>query len=118
MLQLNTIVNVIDNTGAKKILYIQKLKRRSSAYLQVFRGVVKKTFGKRVIPKGQKVICALVRSRKSPKPFRTSENACIILNENYEPISSRIFGPIIRLKKNSNRRNLQVLKGITKVYEI
>ena len=105
MLQLRSMLNVADNSGAKvvQLIGIPKKGNRKIAYLgEVFTGVVKKAAPYGQVKSGEVVRAVIVRTRKEVKRtdgsyIRFDENACVIVDKkNHEPRGSRIFGPIPR----------------------
>lgn len=104
MLQLRTILNVADNTGAKKVSMIGMAKKgnRKFAYLgEVINITVKEALPFSLVKKGEILSAIIVRTRKETRRkdgsyIRFDENACVILNskEEKDPKGTRIFGPI------------------------
>lgn len=100
MIQLNSIVQCIDNSRAKKVRCIHIFDKNHSfrPSVCVFRGVVcavnskSQAIGKKVRV-SDLVLCVIVRSKKHTK-IQFNENACILLNDNFEPKANRIIGPI------------------------
>lgn len=107
MLQLRTVLNVADNTGAKKIslIGIPKKGNKKIAYVgDVITGVVKEAMPFGQVKKGEIVYAVVVRARKERKRkdgsyIRFDDNACVILQGKdnlIEPKGTRIFGPIAK----------------------
>ena len=104
MLQLRTILNVADNTGAKKVSMIGMAKKgnRKFAYLgEVINITVKEALPFSLVKQGEVLSAVIVRSRKEKRRkdgsyIRFDENACVILasKEVKDPKGTRIFGPI------------------------
>jgi len=104
MLQLRTILNVADNTGAKKVSMIGMAKKgnRKYAYLgEVINITVKEALPFSQVKKGEVLPAVIVRTRKEVRRkdgsyIRFDENACVILasKEVKDPKGTRIFGPI------------------------
>ena len=104
MLQLRSMLNVADNSGAKiiQLIGIPLNGNRKIAYLgEIFTGVVKKAAPFGQIKSGEVVRAVIVRTRKEVKRadgsyIRFDENACVVLagNETKDPKGTRIFGPI------------------------
>lgn len=104
MLQLRTILNVADNTGAKKVSMIGMAKKgnRKFAYLgEVINITVKEAQPFSLVKKGETLSAVIVRTkkefrRKDGSYIRFDENACVILasKEVKDPKGTRIFGPI------------------------
>lgn len=104
MLQLRSMLNVADNSGAKiiQLVGIPLNGNRKIAYLgEIFTGVVKKAAPFGQTKSGEVVRAVIVRTRKEVKRadgsyIRFDENACVVLasNETKDPKGTRIFGPI------------------------
>ncbi len=104
MLQLRTILNVADNTGAKKVSMIGMAKKgnRKFAYLgEVINITVKEALPFSLVKQGEVLSAVIVRTRKEARRkdgsyIRFDENACVILasKEVKNPKGTRIFGPI------------------------
>ncbi|MBU0647439.1 50S ribosomal protein L14 [Patescibacteria group bacterium] len=115
MIQVQTILNVADNTGAKKVMCIRVLggyKKRYARVGEIITAAVKKATPRAVIKKGDVVRAVIVRTKKEIRRsdgvcLRFDENACVIIDkEKKEFKGSRIFGPIAREVK---------LAGFTKI---
>jgi len=104
MLQLRTILNVADNTGAKKVSMIGMAKKgnRKFAYLgEVINITVKEAIPFSLVKQGEVLSAVIVRTKKEVRRkdgsyIRFDENACVILasKEVKDPKGTRIFGPI------------------------
>jgi len=104
MLQLRTILDVADNTGAKKVSMIGMSKKgnRKFAYLgEVINITVKEAQPFSLVKKGEILTAVIVRTRKEARRrdgsyIRFDDNACVILasKEVKDPKGTRIFGPI------------------------
>lgn len=106
MLQLRSVLNVADNTGAKLVylIGIPGAGNRKYAYIGDVINVVAKTvdpYGQ--IKKGEKLAGVIVRTRKEKRRkdgsyIRFDDNACVILTakDAKEPRGSRVFGPVAR----------------------
>lgn len=111
MLQLRTMLNVADNTGAKKVqmIGVPKKGNRKLAYLgEVITGVVKEALPFGQVKKGEVVYAVIVRTRKEKgRPdgsyIRFDDNACAILQSKdvKDPKGTRIFGPIAKEIKDN-----------------
>jgi large subunit ribosomal protein L14 len=104
MIQTETVLNVADNSGAKKILCIRVLggtRKRYAGIGDIIVVTVKEAIPHAKVKKGDVLNAVVVRTAKSIKrPEDTSlkfdENAAVLLANNGEPIGTRIFGPIAR----------------------
>ncbi|TRZ52339.1 50S ribosomal protein L14 [bacterium] len=111
MLQLRSMLNVADNTGAKKVSMIGMAKKgnRKFAYLgEVINITVKEAQPFSLVKQGEILSAVIVRtkkevSRKDGSYIRFDENACVILasKEVKDPKGTRIFGPIAKEVKEN-----------------
>ena len=105
MIQMGTILQVADNTGAKKIFCI-KMRGGSTAgqYASlgdVITASVKEASPDGTVKKGQVVKAVVVRVRKEQRRkdgsyIRFDRNAVVLINDLGEPIGTRVFGPVAR----------------------
>ncbi|TDA68605.1 MAG: 50S ribosomal protein L14 [Clostridia bacterium] len=104
MIQQESVLNVGDNTGAKKLLCIRVLGgsgRRYAAVGDVIIGTIKEATPGGVVKKGEVVRAVVVRTtrpiqRPDGSTIRFDENAAVIINEQGNPRGTRIFGPVAR----------------------
>ncbi len=104
MIQVETRLNVADNSGAKRIQCIKVLggaKRRTASVGDVIVASVKNVIPNSKVNKGDVVKAVIVRTvygirRKDGSIIRFDKNAAVLINNNNEPIGTRIFGPITR----------------------
>jgi large subunit ribosomal protein L14 len=111
MLQLRTILDVADNTGAKKVSMIGMANKgnRRYAYLgEVINVTVKEAIPYAQIKKGEILRAVIVRTRKETRRpdgsyIRFDNNACVILaaEDVKDPKGTRIFGPIAKEVKDN-----------------
>lgn len=104
MVQFRTMLNVADNSGAKKLMLIG-IPRRSKqrfAYLgDIVTAVVKKADPHGAVKSSEIVKSVIVRTRKEYRRIdgsyiRFDENAAVVIDGNGNPKGTRIFGPIAR----------------------
>lgn len=109
MIQLRTMLNVADNTGAKKVSCIKVLggyQKRYGRLGDVITVAVKEAAPHSMVKKGDVLHAVIVRQRKEygradGSYIRFDENACVIVDrKTKEPKGSRIFGPIARELRN------------------
>ena len=96
MIQQQTILNVADNTGAKRIMCIQVMGgsyRKFGNIGDVIVASVKDASPGGVVKKGDVVKAVIVRSKKG---IRFDENAAVVIKEDKTPRGTRIFGPVAR----------------------
>ena len=104
MIQTETILNVADNSGAKKVLCIRVLggtRRRYASIGDVIVVTVKEAIPHAKVKKGDVLDAVVVRTKKELKrpedtTVRFDENAAVLLSGTGEPIGTRIFGPVAR----------------------
>ncbi|MBP6993806.1 50S ribosomal protein L14 [Candidatus Woesebacteria bacterium] len=106
MLQLRSMINVADNSGAKLVgmIGIPARGRKVKASLgDVITGVVKRAMPYGQVKKGEVIRALIVRTRKERKRHdgsyvRFDDNACVILasKEGKDPKGTRVFGPIAK----------------------
>ncbi len=104
MIQMQTNLDVADNSGAKKIQCIKVLggsKRNFASVGDVIIVSVKEAIPRGRVKKGDIRRAVIVRTAKEVRrsdgtAIRFDGNAAVILNNNDEPIGTRIFGPVVR----------------------
>jgi large subunit ribosomal protein L14 len=104
MIKMRTMLQVADNSGAKRLQCIQVVgsTRKSSATIgDVISVSVKVAIPGGMVKKGQVAKAVIVRTTKETRRedgtfIRFDENAAVIINDNKEPIGTRIFGPVAR----------------------
>lgn len=104
MIQMQTNLEVADNSGAKKVQCIKVLggsKRRTANIGDVIVVSVKEAIPRGRVKKGTVHQAVIVRTahglnRQSGEKIRFDSNAVVLINKNGEPIGTRIFGPVTR----------------------
>ncbi len=104
MIQTYTRLDVADNSGAKKVMCIRVLggsKRRYARLGDVIIVAVKEAIPTGTVKKGQVHKAVVVRTTKEQRRpdgsyVRFDRNAAVLINNQMEPIGTRIFGPIAR----------------------
>lgn len=104
MIQQQTILNVADNSGAKKIMCIRVLggsKRRFGRIGDVIVASVKEAIPNGNVKKGQVIKAVVVRTAKEIRRedgsyIRFDDNAAVVIDNNNNPRGTRIFGPVAR----------------------
>ena len=110
MIQQETILQVGDNTGAKKILCIKVLGGSTRKYAgigDIIVATVKEAAPGGVVKKGDVVKAVVVRTRKEIRRvdgsyIAFSENAAVIIDDNNNPRGTRMFGPVARELREKN----------------
>ncbi len=114
MIQMQTNLDVADNSGAKRVQCIKVLggaKRRYASVGDIIVVSVKEAAPRGRVKKGAVMKAVVVRTRKSVKRrdgsvIRFDSNAAVILNNNKEPIGTRIFGPVMRELRAANHMKI------------
>jgi large subunit ribosomal protein L14 len=104
MIQMQTVLNVADNSGARKIQCIKVLggsKRRYAGIGDIIKVSVKDAIPRGKVKKGDVFNAVVVRTRKGVRRpdgslIRFDGNAAVLLNNQLQPIGTRIFGPVTR----------------------
>ena len=104
MIQMQTYINVGDNTGARDLMCIRVLggtRRRYANIGDVVVCSVKKAAPGGMVKKGDVVKAVIVRSAKGLRRddgtyIRFDENAAVIIRDDKQPRGTRIFGPVAR----------------------
>jgi large subunit ribosomal protein L14 len=104
MIKTYTMLVVADNSGAKSVRCIRVMggtKRRYAGVGDIIAANVKLAIAGSAIKKGQVVKCVVVRTRKELRRkdgtyIRFDQNAAVLINDQKEPIGTRIFGPVAR----------------------
>jgi len=108
MIQTETMLNVADNSGARKVLCIRVLggtKKRYAGIGEVIVVAVKEAIPHAKVKKGDVMTAVIVRTKKELKRMddtwvKFDENAAVMLTPNGEPVGTRIFGPVARELRN------------------
>ena len=109
MIQMQTILKVADNTGARSIMCIKVLggsKRQYASIGDIIKVSVKDAAPRGRVKKGDVYNAVVVRTAKGVRRIDGSllkfdENAAVLLNNKLEPIGTRIFGPVTRELRNA-----------------
>ena len=104
MIQMQTVLDAADNSGAKRVQCIKVLggsKRRYAAIGDVIKVTVKDAIPRGKVKKGEIYNAVVVRTAKGVRRndgslIRFDGNAAVILDSRLEPVGTRIFGPVTR----------------------
>ena len=104
MIQMQTVLDAADNSGAKRVQCIKVLggsKRRYAGVGDVIKVSVKDAIPRGKVKMGEIYNAVVVRTRKGVRRkdgslIRFDGNAAVLLNARLEPIGTRIFGPVTR----------------------
>jgi large subunit ribosomal protein L14 len=104
MIQMQSVLNVADNTGARSVMCIKVLggsKRRYASIGDVIKVSIRDAAPRSRVKKGEVYSAVVVRTAKGVRRpdgslIRFDGNAAVLLNSKLEPIGTRIFGPVTR----------------------
>jgi len=104
MIQMQTNLDVADNSGAKQAMCFHVLggsKRRYASLGDVIVVAVKEAIPQATVKKGDVSRAVIVRTTKEVRRedgsyIKFDRNACVLINKEGEPIGTRIFGPVAR----------------------
>jgi large subunit ribosomal protein L14 len=104
MIQMQTVLDVADNTGARSVMCIKVLggsKRRYASVGDIIKVSIKDAAPRARVKKGDVYSAVVVRTAKGVRRpdgslVKFDNNATVLLNNKLEPIGSRIFGPVTR----------------------
>ena len=110
MIQMQSLLSVADNSGAKKVQCIKVLggsKRRYAGIGDVIKVSIKEAIPRGRVKKGDVYSAVIVRTRKGVRRLdgsiiRFDENAAVLLNPQLQPVGTRIFGPVTRELRTEN----------------
>jgi len=108
MIQMQTTLDVADNSGARSVQCIKVLggsHRRYANIGDIIKVSVKEAIPRGKVKKGDVKNAVVVRTKKGVRRpdgslIRFDSNAAVILNDNLQPIGTRIFGPVTRELRN------------------
>ena len=104
MVQMTTILDVADNSGAKKVMCIKVLggsKRKYASIGDVIVVSIREAIPNAKVKKGEVAKAVIVRTKKEIRRadgsyIRFDGNSAVLINKDNEPIGTRIFGPVAR----------------------
>ena len=104
MIQMQTMLNVADNSGARSVMCIKVLggsKRRYAGIGDVIKVTVKEAIPRGKVKKGEVWNALVVRTRHGVRRadgslIKFDGNAVVLLNTQNQPVGTRIFGPVTR----------------------
>ena len=104
MIQTQTILEIADNSGARKVMCIKVLggsKRRYARVGDIIKVAIKEAIPTGRVKKRQVAEAVVVRTKKDIKredgsSIRFDDNAAVLVNTQKQPIGTRIFGPVSR----------------------
>lgn len=104
MIQMQTVLNVADNSGAKKVFCVKVLggsKRKYATVGDIIVVSVKEALPNTKVKKGDVMKAVVVRTvkevrRQDGSYLKFDDNSAVLINNQMEPIGTRIFGPVAR----------------------
>ena len=104
MIQMQTSLEVADNSGAKRLACILPIGGSTGLKAglgDIVTASVKEASPDSNVKKGSVVKCVIVRTRKETRRkdgtyIRFDQNAAVLINDDHEPIGTRVFGPVAR----------------------
>ena len=104
MIQMRTILEVADNSGAKRVMCVKVLggsRRRYATIGDVIVVSIKEALPGAKVKKGDTAKAVVVRTRREQSRadgsyIKFDENSAVLVNKENEPIGTRIFGPVAR----------------------
>lgn len=104
MIQMQTMLDVADNSGARQVMCIKVLggsHRRYAEVGDIIKVTVKEAIPRSKVKKGDVLNAVVVRTRKGVRRqdgslIRFDGNAAVLVNNSNDPIGTRIFGPVTR----------------------
>ena len=104
MIQTQSMLDVADNSGARRVMCIKVLggsHRRYAGIGDIIKVTVKEAIPRGKVKKGQVMTAVVVRTRHGVRRadgsiLRFDDNAAVLQNNKLEPIGTRIFGPVTR----------------------
>ena len=114
MIQMQTKLDVADNSGAKLVQCIKVLggsKRRTASVGDIVVVSVKEAIPRGRVKKGEVLKAVIVRTKKEIRrhdgsAIRFDSNAVVLVNPQGEPIGTRIFGPVTRELRNKGQMKI------------
>ncbi|AJC50433.1 50S ribosomal protein L14 [Coxiella endosymbiont of Amblyomma americanum] len=110
MIQVQSVINVADNSGARRVMCIKVLggsRRRYANIGDIIKVSVKEAMPRGKVEKGDIMNAVVVRTRKGVRRsdgsiIRFDNNAAVLLNSQLQPVGTRIFGPVTRELRKHN----------------
>ena len=110
MIQVESMLHIADNSGARRVQCIKVLggsRRRYAGVGDIVKVTVKEAIPRGRVRKGQIMNAVVVRTRKGVRRpdgslIRFDENAAVLLTPQNQPVGTRIFGPVTRELRTEN----------------
>ena len=121
MIQMQTILDAADNSGARRLMCVKVLggsKRRYANVGDVIKVSIMEAIPRGKVKKGDVYNAVVVRTRKGVRRgdgslIRFDGNAAVLLNSQLQPVGTRIFGPVTR-----ELRGLKFMKIVSLAPEV
>ena len=110
MIQVETMLDIADNSGARRVQCIKVLggsRRRYAGIGDVVKVTVKEAIPRGRVRKGQVMNAVVVRTKRGVRRtdgslIRFDQNAAVLLTAGLQPVGTRIFGPVTRELRTEN----------------
>ena len=110
MIQMQSMLEIADNSGARRVQCIKVLggsKRRYAGVGDIIKVTIKEAIPRGKVKKGDVFNAVVVRTKKGVRRpdgslIRFDSNAAVLLNNQNQPIGTRIFGPVTRELRTEN----------------
>jgi large subunit ribosomal protein L14 len=121
MIQTETVLNIADNSGAKKVLCIKVLggsKKRYARIGDIIKVTIKDAIPRGKVKKGDVYDALVVRTKHGVRRadgslIRFDGNAAVLLDNKKEPIGTRVFGPVTReLRAKNSLKIISLAPGV------
>jgi large subunit ribosomal protein L14 len=126
MIQMRTHLDVADNSGAKRVMCIKVLggsRRRYATIGDVIVVSIKEALPGAKVKKGDTAKAVVVRTRREQSRsdgsyIKFDENSAVLLTAQFEPIGTRIFGPVARELRTKKFKNTTFMKIVSLAPEV
>lgn len=120
MIQMQSVLDVADNSGARRVMCIKVLggsKRRYAGIGDIIRVTIKDAIPRGKVKKGEVSLAVVVRTKKGVRRpdgslIKFDSNAVVLLNNAKQPIGTRIFGPVTRELRSSNEESFMKIVSL------
>lgn len=120
MIQMQSVLDVADNSGARRVMCIKVLggsKRRYASIGDVIRVSIKDAIPRGKVKKGEVSLAVVVRTKKGIRRSDGStiafdSNAVVLLNAQRQPVGTRIFGPVTRELRSGGDENFMKIVSL------
>ena len=110
MIQMQSLLDVADNSGAKKVMCVKVLggsKRRYASVGDIIVVSIRESMPNSKVKKGDVAKAVIVRTAKELRRpdgsyIRFDDNSAVLVTEQGEPVGTRIFGPVARELRDRN----------------